>query len=234
MDSELLRRETGDIHASFAMLQMSQADLLQQFCILQENFAGLLHSFEENKRIQGHQQAVIHQLAERQGLSQNELLQLQGNLIVCVVSYDYWCPLFLIGEIAHGHLQHSHQPHFDSFNHDNSAPNSNSGSPLTLFVTSPADPHDAYNPMQFVNEHVLQHPLQQTPEVTMSMYNTANSPSMSPVSPNPLDNAANMPLPPSPVSTVMMGSPHLVENIHDAHYRPLKFEDMNTLGVGLS
>lgn len=78
MDSELLRRETGDIHASFAMLQMSQADLLQQFYILQENFSSLLQSIEENKKIQYHQQAIIQQLAERQGMTQPELMQLQS------------------------------------------------------------------------------------------------------------------------------------------------------------
>ncbi|KAI9486238.1 MAG: HSF-type DNA-binding-domain-containing protein [Benjaminiella poitrasii] len=68
MDSELLRRETGDIHASFAMVQLSQADLLQQFRVLQENFANLLQGFEELKKIQLQQQIIIRRLAERQGL----------------------------------------------------------------------------------------------------------------------------------------------------------------------
>jgi hypothetical protein len=75
MDSELLRRETGDIHTSFAMLQMSQTDLLQQFYILQENFSNLLRGFEESKKVQLQQQIIIRQLAERQGLSQSDLLQ---------------------------------------------------------------------------------------------------------------------------------------------------------------
>jgi hypothetical protein len=75
MDSELLRRETGDIHANFAMLQMSQTDLLQQFYILQDNFSSLLQGFQETKRIQQQQQMLIRQLAERQGLSENDLLQ---------------------------------------------------------------------------------------------------------------------------------------------------------------
>jgi hypothetical protein len=75
MDSELLRRETGDIHANFAMLQMSQTDLLQQFYILQGNFSNLLQGFEETKKIQQQQQLIIHQLAERQGLSSSDILQ---------------------------------------------------------------------------------------------------------------------------------------------------------------
>ncbi|KAI8891484.1 winged helix DNA-binding domain-containing protein [Backusella circina FSU 941] len=69
MDSELLRRETGDIHASFAMVQLSQADLLQQFRVLQENFANLLQGFDEMKKVQYQQQTIIKKLAERQGLS---------------------------------------------------------------------------------------------------------------------------------------------------------------------
>lgn len=85
MDSELLRRETGDIHASFAMLQMSQADLLQQFYMLQENFSNLMQSFEETKMLQSQQQAVIMKLAERQGLSHNELVQLQGKIMLHMV-----------------------------------------------------------------------------------------------------------------------------------------------------
>lgn len=75
MDSELLRRETGDVHASFAMLQMSQADLLQQFYILQDNFSNLLQGFEQSKKVQMQQQILIRQLAERQGLTPNDLLQ---------------------------------------------------------------------------------------------------------------------------------------------------------------
>jgi hypothetical protein len=69
MDSELLRRETCDIHASFAMVQLSQADLLQQFRVLQDNFANLLQGFDEMKKVQFQQQTIIKKLAERQGLS---------------------------------------------------------------------------------------------------------------------------------------------------------------------
>ncbi|ORZ25923.1 HSF-type DNA-binding-domain-containing protein [Absidia repens] len=67
MDSELLRRETGDIHASFAMVQLSQSDLLQQFTILQDNFSNLLQSFEELKKTQLQQQIILRRLAESSG-----------------------------------------------------------------------------------------------------------------------------------------------------------------------
>ncbi|KAI8339101.1 hypothetical protein BC941DRAFT_265979 [Chlamydoabsidia padenii] len=64
MDSELLRRETGDIHASFAMLQVSHNELLQQFSALQENYATLLEGFEEMKKTQLQQQIILRRLFE--------------------------------------------------------------------------------------------------------------------------------------------------------------------------
>ncbi|CAO3650667.1 unnamed protein product [Cunninghamella echinulata] len=64
MDSELLRRETGDIHTSFAMVQLSQADLLQQFHTLQDNYSNLLTQFEEMKKTQLQQQIILRQLLE--------------------------------------------------------------------------------------------------------------------------------------------------------------------------
>ncbi|KAG0173655.1 hypothetical protein DFQ28_008002 [Apophysomyces sp. BC1034] len=66
MDSEMLRRETGDIHASFSMIQVSQTELLQQFSMLQENFANLLQAFEETKEVQLQQQMMIRRLMERE------------------------------------------------------------------------------------------------------------------------------------------------------------------------
>ncbi|CAO3614388.1 unnamed protein product [Cunninghamella blakesleeana] len=79
MDSELMRRETGDIHAAFSMLQMSQSDLLQQFYALQESFNNLLHAFEENKKIQFQQQIQIKQLSEQQGIQLSNLNDLKWN-----------------------------------------------------------------------------------------------------------------------------------------------------------
>ncbi|CAO3652995.1 unnamed protein product [Cunninghamella blakesleeana] len=71
MDSELLRRETGDIHTSFAMVQLSQADLLQQFHHLQENYSNLLSSFEEMKKTQLQQQIMLRQLLEQNNNNNN-------------------------------------------------------------------------------------------------------------------------------------------------------------------
>ncbi|KAI8089697.1 HSF-type DNA-binding-domain-containing protein [Halteromyces radiatus] len=81
MDSELMKREAGDIQNSFAMLQMSQTDLIQQFYTLQENFSNLLLNFEESKKIQQQQELQIRRLSEAQGIplpqqpSMNQSLQ---------------------------------------------------------------------------------------------------------------------------------------------------------------
>lgn len=69
MDSEMLRRETGDIHASFNMVQLAQTDLLQQFTILQDHYSNLLQNFEELKKTQLQQQIILRELIEPSPLS---------------------------------------------------------------------------------------------------------------------------------------------------------------------
>lgn len=64
MDSELLRRENGDVHASLATMQQYQADLLRQFKALQENYSNLLQNMEEMKKTQDQQQATIRKLLD--------------------------------------------------------------------------------------------------------------------------------------------------------------------------
>ncbi|KAG2232450.1 HSF-type DNA-binding-domain-containing protein [Thamnidium elegans] len=210
MDSELLRRETGDIHASFATLQMSQADLLQQFYVLQDNFSNLLQGFEETKRIQQQQQFIIRQLAERQGLSHQDLLNGEFN------------------------LEENRSNILDqSFNEQRA----DTQSPVPVFVTTPATTDNSYSHLQFINENqnweAIQNPLQSAPDVTMSIYAPSNTPSPAPVSPNMFDTAVNTPLPPSPMP--MTGSPAvpMAEDSNDSRYQ-LKFEDVNTLGLGFS
>lgn len=100
--------------------------------------------------------------------------------------------------------------------------------------------------MQFVSDQHnwdnngmgLQHPLQATPDVTMSMYDTSNSPSPAPMSPNMFDTAVNTPLPPSPVPSVMLGSLNTADNNNtyrdSLQFQPLKYKESDTLGLGLS
>lgn len=110
-------------------------------------------------------------------------------------------------------------------------------SPVPVFVTTPATTDNNYNHLQFVNENQnwegMQNPLQSTPDVTMSIYAPRNTPSPAPMSPNMFDSAINTPLPPSPMP--MTGAPAvpMAEDSNDSHYQ-LKFEDVNTLGLGFS
>ncbi|KAG9298997.1 hypothetical protein G9A89_020310 [Geosiphon pyriformis] len=56
MESETLRRETGDLHAHLAMMQVAQTDLLQQIAQLQENFQEVMRELTETKNKQNMQQ----------------------------------------------------------------------------------------------------------------------------------------------------------------------------------
>ncbi|KAI8374277.1 HSF-type DNA-binding-domain-containing protein [Radiomyces spectabilis] len=196
MDSELLRRETGDIHASFAMLQMSQADLLQQFYTLQDNFVNLLKGFEETKKVQQQQQMILRQLAAQQG-------GLQGDESL---------------------LNNMPEPKWDTTT-------MNSGSPLKVLVTSPtsaAPTSEAptYQQMPYVNQCWENSP-------SNVQYNSTSSASpalsaTSPMSPSfSLDMAMNTPLPPSPLA-----SPGLSDHPESPFH--MKYDDMNTLGLGYS
>ncbi|PKY41804.1 hypothetical protein RhiirA4_396529 [Rhizophagus irregularis] len=56
MESETLRRETGDLHAHLAMMQVAQNELIQQIRQLQENFAEVMRDLADTKRKQNLQQ----------------------------------------------------------------------------------------------------------------------------------------------------------------------------------
>ncbi|CAG8628464.1 4617_t:CDS:2, partial [Racocetra fulgida] len=56
MESETLRRETGDLHAHLAMMQVTQNELLQQIRQLQENFVEVMRDLTETKKRQNLQQ----------------------------------------------------------------------------------------------------------------------------------------------------------------------------------
>ncbi|CAG8553607.1 10452_t:CDS:2 [Diversispora eburnea] len=59
MESETLRRETGDLHAHIAMLQVAQNDLVQQIRQLHENFAEVVRDLAETKKKQTDQQDMM-------------------------------------------------------------------------------------------------------------------------------------------------------------------------------
>ncbi|RUS12713.1 HSF-type DNA-binding-domain-containing protein, partial [Endogone sp. FLAS-F59071] len=64
MESETLRRETGDLHAHMAMMQVAQSDMMQQIAHLQENFNEVVRELAETKRKQGVQQQMMKNMME--------------------------------------------------------------------------------------------------------------------------------------------------------------------------
>nr|CAG8660325.1 12248_t:CDS:2 [Entrophospora candida] len=70
MESETLRRETGDLHAHLAMMQVAQNELLQQIRQLQENFTEVMRDLSETKRKQTLQQHFMKNMWEVMNNSQ--------------------------------------------------------------------------------------------------------------------------------------------------------------------
>ncbi|KAI9269306.1 HSF-type DNA-binding-domain-containing protein [Phascolomyces articulosus] len=65
-NSEMLRRDTGNIHLSVRKIQADQQKLLDQFHVLQNNFSALWQGYEDLKRNQHDLQQGIHKLADVQ------------------------------------------------------------------------------------------------------------------------------------------------------------------------
>ena len=64
-NSEMLRRDTGNIHLSVRKIQSDQQKLLDQFHILQNNFSTLWQGYEDLKKNQHDLQDGIHKLADK-------------------------------------------------------------------------------------------------------------------------------------------------------------------------
>lgn len=64
MENETLRRETGDMHAHLAMMQVTQSDMMQQIAHLQDNFGEVVRELAETKRRLGVQQQVIKNMMD--------------------------------------------------------------------------------------------------------------------------------------------------------------------------
>lgn len=52
MESDTVRRETGDLHAHMAMMQVSQSDMLQQINHLYDNFSQIVKELHETRQKQ--------------------------------------------------------------------------------------------------------------------------------------------------------------------------------------
>ncbi|KAI8988723.1 HSF-type DNA-binding-domain-containing protein [Pilobolus umbonatus] len=180
MDSELLRKEAGDIHASFAKLQMSQADLLQQFHVLQDNFSSLLQGFEQTKRIQQQQQSIIQQLAEKQGLK----------------------PLDLLPEDSV-----NNNINFNSISP--SAVKNPATVYVGADANNPYGPLQFVQYDNSWDQRSAPSPVQSNSEVGSSLYDSTKLMNSGHFSPQFFDSAINTPLPPSPMPNSIVGSPVL-------------------------
>ncbi|KAJ1964788.1 hypothetical protein GGI12_001194 [Dipsacomyces acuminosporus] len=64
MESESLRREAGDLHANFIMLQVSHTDLVKRVNHLQENLSEVIRELAETRKKQANQENVVRQLLQ--------------------------------------------------------------------------------------------------------------------------------------------------------------------------
>jgi heat shock transcription factor 4 len=64
MESESLRRETGDLQSQIAVMQVAQSDMQQQISHLQENFTEVLRELAETKRQHNFQQQLLNSVIE--------------------------------------------------------------------------------------------------------------------------------------------------------------------------
>ncbi|KAJ1999957.1 hypothetical protein H4R26_004839 [Coemansia thaxteri] len=64
MESESLRREAGDLHANFVMLQVSHTDLVKRVHHLQENLSEVVRELTETRKRQATHESIIRQLLQ--------------------------------------------------------------------------------------------------------------------------------------------------------------------------
>ncbi|CAO3672582.1 unnamed protein product [Rhizopus stolonifer] len=74
MDSETLRRETNDMHATTASIKMSQTNIMDQFQKLQQEHSILLNALIETKRVQLEQQTLIEKLLQQNQKMEQDIL----------------------------------------------------------------------------------------------------------------------------------------------------------------
>ncbi|KAK9694238.1 hypothetical protein K7432_013513 [Basidiobolus ranarum] len=64
LESETLRRETGDLHAHIAMMQVTQSDMIQRIAHLQANLSEVVQELTETRRRQTIQQQMIKNMMD--------------------------------------------------------------------------------------------------------------------------------------------------------------------------
>ncbi|ORX96313.1 hypothetical protein K493DRAFT_217746 [Basidiobolus meristosporus CBS 931.73] len=192
MESETLRRETGDLHAHITMMQVAQSDMMQQLANLQQNLTEVVRELSETKRKQDVQQQMMKNMfdyIQQQSPAPGSPLPPELNLDnLQLKSENDRPPIYITtpdgANNAFNNLQFANQ-RFNNMNQTNS------------FSPQPS--------MSSYNRNGLQI------QVDPNYLNNGNNGNMmqSPLSPVSLQNynqAVNTPLPPSPMPGSPMGN----------------------------
>ncbi|KAJ3060820.1 hypothetical protein HK102_009349 [Quaeritorhiza haematococci] len=95
LESETLRRETGDIHTTLQLMHLQQADLMQQVAQLQENFTEIVRELAESRRKQAIQQQMMKNMMDfirqsQQQQQQQPVQQTSQHMLPPELSFDYY------------------------------------------------------------------------------------------------------------------------------------------------
>ncbi|CAG8496667.1 1742_t:CDS:2, partial [Acaulospora morrowiae] len=206
MESETLRRETGDLHALIAMMQVAQNELTQQIRQLQENFAEVMRDLTETKKKQTIQQVwmknMVEYISQQHGTASSIPLEL--NLESFESKPEPERPPIYITSAEHQNMSYM-------ISHSNIP--SRPSTPLTVDTSIVSSPSQTGSHGQSPNRVMNI----QLPSGSPFLDNAilSNTP-LSPNSFNTFTTAINTPLPPSPSPGSPMG--HLSDDEMDSSY----------------
>ncbi|KAK9709492.1 hypothetical protein K7432_008999 [Basidiobolus ranarum] len=200
MESETLRRETGDLHAHITMMQVAQSDMMQQLANLQQNLSEVVRELSDTKRKQDMQQQMMKNMfdyIQQQNPTPGSPLPPELNLDnLHLKSENDRPPIYITTPDGANNVFNNLQFANQRFNNSNQSYNaqSNNYSPQHAVTNVPSF---GRNGLQI--------------QVDPNYLNNGNNGNMmqSPLSPVSLQNynqAVNTPLPPSPMPGSPMGN----------------------------
>lgn len=86
VDSDMARRENGDLHSRVALMQVSQSHMMQQLTCLQDEFAAVVRELTDVRRHQDMQQQMMETVMDyiaRQEGGQSKLSLFTYSKVVC-------------------------------------------------------------------------------------------------------------------------------------------------------
>ncbi|GBB99487.1 hypothetical protein RclHR1_03540006 [Rhizophagus clarus] len=194
MESETLRRETGDLHAHLAMMQVAQNELIQQIRQLQENFAEVMRDLADTKRKQTLQQNWMKGMWEfMQNQGSTTTLPFELNFDNFEIKPEPERPPIYITSPENNHTNMSFLLNQLSTQQGVHPMPQRPSTPLTVNTNIPSQSSSQNSPHG-------QSPLNIQLPASPFMGNSILSSPMPPLSPNSfsLNQAVNTPLPPSP------------------------------------